>query len=130
MGPSRIGILEKIFGILDQMGDSLDFFLRNKSLFTASTRIKHILACAYADMVSFITEVGIHYTKKNTSKERSDCCCSLFLPAVVSGTHESILLGEFDLRFGRRIDSFFHHKDAFTNEVWTASLRTSTIIQG
>lgn len=79
MGPSRIGILEKIFAILNQMGDSLEFFLRNKALFTASTGIKHILACAYADMVSFITEVGIHYTKMNTSKDCYNRCCFTLL---------------------------------------------------
>lgn len=74
MGSSHIGILEKIFAILDQMGDCLDFFLRNKALFTASATIKHILACAYADMLSFVTDVGIHYTKLNTSKECYNRC--------------------------------------------------------
>lgn len=69
MGRDYIGILEKIFGILHRMGDGLDFFLRYKALFTASASIKHILACAYADMVSFMADVGIHYTKENTGMQ-------------------------------------------------------------
>jgi len=56
----------------------------------------------------------------------------LFHPAYqpLLGTHKSLHLGEFDSRFGRRIDSFFHHKDTFTNEVWAVSLKKSTIIKG
>jgi hypothetical protein len=68
---THIVVLEKVMGILHQMGDALGFFLQHESLFTTSTAIQGILAGAYADLVRLTAGVMIHY-KKSHSREYSN----------------------------------------------------------
>ncbi|KAI5782676.1 hypothetical protein EDC01DRAFT_729948 [Geopyxis carbonaria] len=107
MGSKHIALLEKVFGLLYHFGQTLDFFLKSKNLFCASAEIQNILSHAYADLVKFTVDVTIHYKKCTT-----------------------IVLSDFDLHFGRTIDSFFYRKDCFTSEVWTCSLKETTRTTG
>jgi len=93
-------MLEKVFGVLGQFGQAIDFFLKNKRLFCASVEMQDILALAYSDLVRFTVETAIHYTKSTT-----------------------ISLANFDALFGRVVDSFFYRKECFTSESWACSLR-------
>jgi hypothetical protein len=88
-----------VFNVLCQMGYTLEFFLKHKHLFPASVEIRNILAYAYADLVRFTVEIAIYYRKNTT-----------------------VLLGDFDVRFGRTIDQFFERKESFTSESWSCIL--------
>lgn len=97
-------MLEKVFGVFYQLGQTLDFYLRSKELFTATAEIQSILTHTYSDLVRLTVDVGIYYKKKCTSGS-------------------STLAGEFDVEFGHTVDSFFYRKECFTSEVWNCSLR-------
>ncbi|KAI9768306.1 MAG: hypothetical protein M1840_004914 [Geoglossum simile] len=107
----HIVVLEKVMGILHQMGDALGFFLQHESLFTTSTAIQTSLASAYADLIRLTVGVMIHYRKSHTRP--------LDFPNI----------NEFRALFGPIVDSFFLHRDRFSNEVWDVSLQASTVLR-
>ncbi|KAH0563240.1 hypothetical protein GP486_002195 [Trichoglossum hirsutum] len=109
---THVILLEKVIGILHQMGDTLGFFLRHEMLFADSTVIQTILAGAYADLIRLAVGVMIHYKKAHTK--------------TTSLQHN---IGEFRGLFGSIVDSFFHHRGRFSNEVWDISLKKSTCFQ-
>jgi len=104
MGPNYVEMLEKVFGVMYQVGQALDFFLKNKRLFCASVQIQDILALAYSDLIRFTVETTIHYRKTTT-----------------------ICLADFDVLFGRIVDSFFYRKECFTSETWACSLMEESL---
>ena len=112
MGREHIGILEKVFGVLHQMEETLHFFLQNEEMFDVSEEIQRNLACAYADLVRLTIGVTIHYKKTNVNKQTL------------------LNLGGFDSLFGTIVDSFFHHRDHFSDAVWSASLQRSAGMNG
>lgn len=88
------------------MGQTMDFFLRNRGLFGASLQTRRPLAAAYADLLRLTMEVAMYY-KRNI------------------GTVTIVDSVEFDVRFGRTVDSFFENKECFSSAVWEASLTNS-----
>ena len=65
MGPGQAAALERAFGVFYQLGLTLSFFLRNHRLFSVSGEIRQELGHAYADLLTFVTDVTVYYRKRS-----------------------------------------------------------------
>ena len=63
MGPTHIIALERAFAMFYKLGLSLATFLRNRTLFGASSEVRMILAQAYVDLLVLVTDITIYFQK-------------------------------------------------------------------
>ncbi|KAI9762962.1 MAG: hypothetical protein M4579_000025 [Chaenotheca gracillima] len=129
LGPDAVTILEKVFVVFHQMERTLNFFLRHEDLFFASAAIQHILACAYVDLLQLCTEITFACAVSSKSEVvhiQMEVMNTILTNLNLPEDRQVIFLTEFDARFGNRLDSFYHHKDEFSSQIWVASLDRSS----
>lgn len=60
-GPSQAQALETAFTVFYKLALSISFFLRNASLFHVDQYISKELGHAFADLLTVVTDVTVHY---------------------------------------------------------------------
>ena len=99
--------MERVFSIFNQFGLAFAFYLRNYTLLSSMFESRQEMSFALADALSFAVEVTVYYCKSIRTMSTS-----------------SVTI-DFNVLFGRGMDSFVSHKDKITNLMWTYQLRNS-----
>lgn len=62
-GLNHIDVLEKLFAILNRVGENIGRFQQYEALFDKSERMKHALALIYADVLELSMGAALFYRK-------------------------------------------------------------------
>ncbi|KAF2091004.1 hypothetical protein K490DRAFT_34171 [Saccharata proteae CBS 121410] len=111
MGPNQGEAMEKAFFMFHEYGHVFAFYMRNYTILRSIAEARQELGLAMADMVGLSVEVVLVYRKS--------------LRSIAAGTIVTI---DFNVSFGRLMDSFVQHKDRITNLMWTFQLKNSSEI--
>ena len=95
MGPQHSDALDKIFGVLYKMSLPLTSILHNSSLFVEDDDIQEQLVTACTELLTIVVDITLTYSSNAEDLYRL---------------------------YGRRIDSFFHHRDHVSNAIWKCRL--------
>lgn len=104
--------MERAFAIFNQFGLAFGFYLRNFALLSSMVEAREELGYALLDALTLVVEVTMLYHKSLRTMSTSS------------------VVVDFNVQFGRTMDSFIQHKDIITNRIWTYQLRNSTEITG
>ena len=64
MGLNHIEVLEKLFGVLNRVGENIGRFQQYEALFKDSERMKQALALIYGDILELAVGAALYYRKK------------------------------------------------------------------
>lgn len=104
--------MERAFSIFHEYGLAFAFYLRHYTLLRTIPEARQELSLALGDMLGLTTEVTIYYRKSIRT---------------MSTTAVTV---DFNITFGRLMESFIQHKDRIANMFWTYQLRNSPEIAG
>ncbi|KAJ5888603.1 nacht domain protein [Penicillium taxi] len=110
MGPTQGEALETVFAIFHEYGLIFDFYLRNYSLLRSIPEARQELSLALADILGLSVEITVYYRKSSKTMSTS-----------------SVTL-EFNVTFGKLMDSFMQRKDRITSVMWTYQLKSTSEI--
>ncbi|KAH7050107.1 hypothetical protein B0J12DRAFT_699514 [Macrophomina phaseolina] len=107
LGPGQGEAMERAFSIFHEYGLAFAFYLRHYSLLRTIPEARQELSLALGDMLGLAIEITIFYRKSIRS---------------MSTTAVTV---DFNITFGRLMESFIQHKDRIANMFWTYQLKNS-----
>ncbi|KAL0256082.1 hypothetical protein SLS55_008474 [Diplodia seriata] len=110
LGPSQGEAMERAFSIFHEYGLAFAFYLRHYSLLRTIPEARSELSLALGDMLALAIEITIFYRKSIRS---------------MSTTAVTV---DFNITFGRLMETFVQHKDRIANMFWTYQLKNSSEI--
>ncbi|KAK8192024.1 uncharacterized protein BKA78DRAFT_250650 [Phyllosticta capitalensis] len=108
LGPQNGEALERAFSIFHEYGLAFAFYLRNYSLLRSIPETRRELSLALSDMLGLSVEITVYYRK--SARTMSTASVTV----------------DFNITFGRLMESFIQHKDRVANLMWTYQLRNSS----
>lgn len=112
LGPQNGEALERAFSIFHEYGLAFAFYLRNYSLLRSIPETRRELSLALSDMLGLSVEITVYYRK--SARTMSTASVTV----------------DFNITFGRLMESFIQHKDRVANLMWTYQLRNSSELTG
>ncbi|KAL1627735.1 hypothetical protein SLS56_006184 [Neofusicoccum ribis] len=110
LGPGQGEAMERAFSIFHEYGLAFAFYLRHYSLLRTIPEARQELSLALGDMLGLTIEITIFYRKS---------------VRTMSTTAVTV---DFNITFGRLMESFIQHKDRIANMFWTYQLKNSAEI--
>ncbi|KAF9635045.1 Tetratricopeptide-like helical protein [Lasiodiplodia theobromae] len=107
LGPGQGEAMERAFSIFHEYGLAFAFYLKHYSLLRTIPEARSELSLALGDMLALAIEITIFYRKSIRS---------------MSTTAVTV---DFNITFGRLMETFIQHKDSIANMFWTYQLKNS-----
>ncbi|KAK7538080.1 uncharacterized protein J3D65DRAFT_602122 [Phyllosticta citribraziliensis] len=108
LGPQNGEALERAFSIFHEYGLAFAFYIRNYHILRSVPEARRELSLALSDMLALTIEITVYYRKSARTMSTSSVTV------------------DFNITFGRLMESFIQHKDKMANLMWTYQLRNSS----